>query len=183
MRAYATHVAVTPAAISSALRRSIYADCPISSQQRLQRRAVWRNIVTEEKSKVAETLAEFRRHVQIQSHRPQSRASIRGAAVRPVDDHEVTNDWVPEAPFRDRAIVSAASELAARRLSRVSRIHTDGDSLRKPGRIYRKISLRRSLTCASRHALLSRRNVRSLASYGPDALSLGPTQPAWLKRS
>lgn len=39
---------------------SIYADCAIPVQQKLPNGETWRNIVTEEKSKVAATLAEYR---------------------------------------------------------------------------------------------------------------------------
>src|SRR5207302_8624127 len=39
---------------------SIYADCPISKEQKLANGQIWKNVVTEEKSRVAETLAEFR---------------------------------------------------------------------------------------------------------------------------
>ena len=38
----------------------IYADCPLASHQKLPNGEVWRNLVTEEKSKIAETLADFR---------------------------------------------------------------------------------------------------------------------------
>src|SRR5207244_12772869 len=38
----------------------IYADCPIPSERKLANGQVWKNIVTEEKSRVARTLAEFR---------------------------------------------------------------------------------------------------------------------------
>src|SRR5262249_37548997 len=39
---------------------NIYADGPIAAEQKLPNGGVWKNIVTEEKSKPAETLAEFR---------------------------------------------------------------------------------------------------------------------------
>ena len=39
---------------------NIYADCPIPAEQKMPNGETWRNIVTEEKSKVAETLAEYR---------------------------------------------------------------------------------------------------------------------------
>src|SRR5207245_1757366 len=39
---------------------TIYADCPIAAQEKLPAGQIWNNIVTEEKSKVAETLDEFR---------------------------------------------------------------------------------------------------------------------------
>jgi alkaline phosphatase D len=38
----------------------IYADCPIRAEQKLPDGEVWKNVVTEDKSKVAQTLAEFR---------------------------------------------------------------------------------------------------------------------------
>ena len=39
---------------------SIYADCPIPAELALPNGAMWRNVVTEDKCKVAETLAEYR---------------------------------------------------------------------------------------------------------------------------
>ena len=39
---------------------SIYADGPIAAEQKLANGEVWRNVVTEDKAKAAETLAEFR---------------------------------------------------------------------------------------------------------------------------
>jgi alkaline phosphatase D len=39
---------------------SIYADCPIPSELKLPNGEIWRNVVTEEKSAVAHSLAEFR---------------------------------------------------------------------------------------------------------------------------
>ena len=38
----------------------IYADGPIEAEAKLADGTIWKNVVTEEKSKVAETLAEFR---------------------------------------------------------------------------------------------------------------------------
>jgi len=39
---------------------NIYAECPLGPEQRLPDGAIWRNVVTEEKSRVAETLADYR---------------------------------------------------------------------------------------------------------------------------
>jgi alkaline phosphatase D len=39
---------------------NIYADCPIAAERKLPDGAIWRSIVTEEKSKPAETLADYR---------------------------------------------------------------------------------------------------------------------------
>ncbi|MCX7279034.1 MAG: alkaline phosphatase D family protein [Burkholderiales bacterium] len=73
---------------------TIYADGPISAQVKLPDGSIWNNIVTEEVSKVAETLNEYRgRH----------RYNLMDANIRRMaadvpqiwqwDDHEVTNNW------------------------------------------------------------------------------------------
>jgi alkaline phosphatase D len=60
----------------------IYADCPIQSERKLPDGGVWKNIVTEEKSKIAQTLAEFRGNYKIQPARQESaRVQCRGAAA------------------------------------------------------------------------------------------------------
>jgi alkaline phosphatase D len=75
---------------------SVYADGPLQEAVTLPDGRVWRNIVTPEKSKVAETLREFR---------GQYRYNLLDANVRRFasqvpqlvqwDDHEVTNNWYP----------------------------------------------------------------------------------------
>ena len=73
---------------------TIYADGPMASQVKLADGTVWNNLVTEEVSKVAETLNEFRGRY---------RYNLMDANVRRMaadvpqiwqwDDHEVTNNW------------------------------------------------------------------------------------------
>lgn len=73
---------------------TIYADGPISAQVKLADGTVWNNVVTEEVSKVAETLNEFRGRY---------RYNLMDANVRRMaadvpqiwqwDDHEVCNNW------------------------------------------------------------------------------------------
>lgn len=73
---------------------TIYADSPIQAQVKLPDGSFWNNIVTEEVSKVAETLNEFRGRY---------RYNLMDANVRRMasdvpqiwqwDDHEVTNNW------------------------------------------------------------------------------------------
>lgn len=72
----------------------IYADAPIAAEKPLPGGGVWRNLVTEAKSKVAETLAEFRGNYAYNLLDENLRAM--NAAV-PVlaqwDDHEVVDNW------------------------------------------------------------------------------------------
>ena len=65
MRTYATMVKNRPEFFIHS-GDHIYADCPLASRQKLPNGEIWNNLVTEEKSKIAETLAEFRQ-LQIQS--------------------------------------------------------------------------------------------------------------------
>jgi len=163
----------------------VYADGPIWSQQRLPNGQVWRNIVTEEKSKVAETLAEFRGNYKYNLLDHNLRAFNAEVPLFALwDDHEVTNDWVPEAPVRDRAYRERSILTLAARGGRAFREFMPmRESLAEAGRIYRKISYG-PLVDVFMLDMRSYRggNVRSLASYGPDAYLLGPTQLAWLKR-
>ena len=73
---------------------TIYADGPMNAQVKLADGSMWNNVVTEEVSKVAETLNEFRGRY---------RYNLMDANVRRMaadvpqiwqwDDHEVTNNW------------------------------------------------------------------------------------------
>ena len=94
---------------------SIYADCPIERELKLPNGELWRNLVTEEKAHVAQTLAEFRGNYKYNlldaNH---ARASTpRCRCFAQWDDHEVTNDWWPgrTAPITAH---TNASLLAAR---------------------------------------------------------------------
>ena len=74
---------------------SIYADGPIQAEVKLADGQVWRNsVLTEEKSKVAETLKEFRgahRYNQLDAHFRRFNSEV--MQVWQWDDHEVTNNF------------------------------------------------------------------------------------------
>src|SRR5262249_42524469 len=75
---------------------SIYADCPIQREVRIGNGDVWKNTVTEEKSKVAETLNEFRGNYKYNLMDRNVRACNAEVPVVALwDDHEVVNDWFP----------------------------------------------------------------------------------------
>jgi alkaline phosphatase D len=75
---------------------SVYADGPLEERVELDDGTVWRNVVTPEKSKVAETLDEYRGQYRYNLIDDNVR---RFAAQVPQfvqwDDHEVTNNWYP----------------------------------------------------------------------------------------
>ncbi|TYP88967.1 alkaline phosphatase D family protein [Blastococcus xanthinilyticus] len=95
---------------------SVYADGPLQEQVVLPDGSVWRNVVTPEKSKVAETLDEYRGQYRYNLLDDNVR---RFAAEVPQlvqwDDHEVTNNWYPgEVLTDDRYTVKNVDTLAAR---------------------------------------------------------------------
>jgi alkaline phosphatase D len=75
---------------------TVYADGPLTETVTLPDGRVWRNIVTPEKAKVAETLDEYRGQFAYNLLDENVRAfSARVPSVVQWDDHEVTNNWYP----------------------------------------------------------------------------------------
>jgi alkaline phosphatase D len=73
---------------------TIYADGPIHAEQKAEGGRIWKNIVTEEVSKVAETLKEYRgRHAYNLMDDNVRRFSAEVPQIWQWDDHEVTNNW------------------------------------------------------------------------------------------
>lgn len=73
---------------------TIYADQPLLPEVTLDDGGVWKNLVTPAKSKVAETLDEFRGNYQynlIDEHMRRFNAAVPQAAIW--DDHEVRDNW------------------------------------------------------------------------------------------
>lgn len=73
---------------------NIYADGPISAEVKLPDGSLWHNVVTEEVSKVAETLNEFRgryRYNMMDANVRRMAAEI--PQIWQWDDHEVSNNW------------------------------------------------------------------------------------------
>ena len=170
---------------------NIYADSPIVAEIKLANGEVWKNIVTEEKSKPAESLAEFRGNYKYNLLDKNVRAF--NAAV-PIltqwDDHEVTNNWWPGEPLtraenqRKKYSEKFALELAARAGRAFHEYMPIRATPDEPGRVYRKIGYGPLLDVF----MLDMRSYRGpngenrQTSYGPDSYFLGPQQIAWLKR-
>src|SRR5262245_42605745 len=166
---------------------TIYADGPIAAQVQLPGDAVWKNLVTEEVSKVAETLKEFRgRYAYNLMDENVRRMSAEVPQIWQWDDHEVTNNW------------SASKDLSADKryaekdvpllIARATRAFLDYAPLRYHGadeseRVYRKISYGPLLDVF----VLDMRSYRGPNSYNRqdkldgDSAFLGPQQVAWLK--
>ena len=107
---------------------TIYADGPLVPEVKLDDGRVWRNLVTPEKSKVAETLDEFRgnhRYNLLDEHVRRFNASISQFVIW--DDHEVLNNWYPTEILTGESSLHRAQRRAARGAgqARVHGIHAD----------------------------------------------------------
>ena len=122
---------------------TIYADGPIPSELVVENGRVWRNLVTEAKSKVAQTLDDFRGaylYNLLDDNVRRFNADV--PQVWQWDDHEVLNNWSPSTDLsRDPRFTEKSVELLAARASRAfleyapMRWHTPDEA----ERVYRKI--------------------------------------------
>jgi alkaline phosphatase D len=157
---------------------SIYADCPIAIEQALPNGERWRNLVTEEKSKVAETLSEFRGNYKYNLLDRNVRAFNAEVPVfAQWDDHEVTDDWCPggiinSPAYRERSMAVLA-ERGRRAFHEFMPIRS---TAAYAGRIYRRIPYGPLLDIF----ILDMRSYRT--ANGERAEILGASQLAWLKR-
>jgi alkaline phosphatase D len=164
----------------------IYADGPLLSEVKLADGTLWKNVVTEAKSKVAETLADFRGNYQynlLDAHYRRMMAEIPMFAQW--DDHETTNNWYPNEILEDARYKEKSVALLVARANQAFREYMPlaefGD---EPGRIYRKIAYSPLLDIF----LLDMRSYRANNSPnrqetpGPETAFLGRAQLDWLKR-
>jgi len=161
----------------------IYADNPIPPELRLPDGSVWRNRVTEGKSKVAETLAEFRANYRYNFLDAHLRAFQSAVPVfAQWDDHEVRNNWYPGQKLLedDRYQVKDVDLLAARARQAFFENNPVPDS--RDSRIYRQVS--RGPLCDL--FFLDLRSYRAANSAnlqsvpGPETAFLGERQLGWL---
>ena len=119
---------------------TVYADAPLPAEITLDDGRVWRNLVTPEKSKVAETLAEFRgnhRYNLLDEHVRRFNASLSQFVIW--DDHEVLNNWYPTKVLGPDAVYTEHN--VARLAARARRAFQEYTPMRfepaDPERIYR----------------------------------------------
>ncbi|MGH3656168.1 MAG: alkaline phosphatase D family protein [Micromonosporaceae bacterium] len=121
---------------------TVYSDNPLTGTVTLPDGRVWRNRVTEEKSKVAESLAEFRGQFAYNMLDDNVRGFLADVPmINQWDDHEVMNNWSPGAEVTDPRYTERRMDVLAARAKRafhewlpLQPAPTDPN-----GRIYRKI--------------------------------------------
>lgn len=123
---------------------NIYADGPIAATQALPDGSTYRNITTAEKSKVAETLAEFRGNFRYNLlDENLGRFNARVPSVIQWDDHEVRNNWYPGEVIAasDPRYTEKSVDVLATRARRAFAEYFPVSSLRPDGagRVYRVV--------------------------------------------
>ena len=121
---------------------TIYADQPLVAEVKLDDGSTWKNIVTEAKSKAAETLDEFRGNYQYNlrdEHMRRFNAEVPQVVLW--DDHEVRDNWYWERDLTkdERYQVKSAALLAARARRAFMEYHPIGITGDDPDRIHRAL--------------------------------------------
>ncbi|WP_104138893.1 alkaline phosphatase [Arthrobacter sp. ZGTC131] len=146
MRGYAAMLATKPDFFIHS-GDTIYADGPIAAQVTEPDGQIWRNLVTEEVSKVAETLDEYRgRHRYNLMDRNVRAMYAQVPVIAQWDDHETTNNWYPgeiltDSRYTERRVdvLAARGRQAWQEYQPIAQL-SDGSTGFEPARIYRKIS-------------------------------------------
>jgi alkaline phosphatase D len=164
----------------------IYADGPIQSEVKLEDGSIWKNLVTEEKSKVAETLAEFRgNYIYNLLDENIRRFNAQVPQLVQWDDHETTNNWYPGEMLisDDRYKVKSSSLLAARGKQAFLEYTPVRFDANDPERIYRSFNYSPSLEIF----MLDMRSYRGpnttnrQTAASEETAFLGNAQLRWLK--
>ncbi|HLO87520.1 MAG TPA: alkaline phosphatase D family protein [Nostocaceae cyanobacterium] len=163
---------------------NIYADNPIASEVKLDDGSIWKNITTEEKSKVAETLKEFRgNYIYNLLDENVRRFNAQIPQLVQWDDHEVRNNWYPGQILDDQRYTVKDVNLLAQRAKQAFLEYTPVRFDQKNPLIYRSFNYGSSLEIF----MLDERSYRGINSPNNQTVAsketdfLGNTQLRWLK--
>jgi alkaline phosphatase D len=164
---------------------NIYADNPILSEVQLDDGSIWKNITTPEKSKVAETLKEFRGNYTYNLLDDNIRRfNAQVPQLVQWDDHEVRNNWYPQQILDDsRYKVKDVSLLAARAKQAFLEYTPIRFDPKDPQRIYRSFDYGKALEIF----MIDKRSYRGANSPNNQMVAsaetafLGSPQVRWLK--
>ena len=164
---------------------TVYADGPLKAEVDLPDGTKWKNLMIDEKAKVAETLAEYR--AQYKYNLLDKNVLALNAQVPMLaqwDDHEVTNNWSDSKQFDERYTEKNVRLLAARAARAFHEFVPIAPLASEQGRVYRKVSYGPLLDVffldMRRYRGPNGDNVETAA--GANTVFLGRDQIEWLKR-
>jgi alkaline phosphatase D len=164
---------------------TVYADGPLKAEVDLPDGTKWKNLIIDEKAKVAETLAEFRgqyKYNLMDKHVLAFNAQV--PMLAQWDDHEVTNNWSDSKILGDAYTEKNVRLLAARAARAFHEFVPIAPVASEQGRVYRKVSYGPLLDVffidMRRYRGPNGDNVETAA--GANTGFLGRNQLEWLKR-
>ena len=162
---------------------TVYADGPITGDVLLPDGRTYRNVVTEEKSRVAQTLDEFRGNFRYNLDDDALREFVASTAqVNQWDDHEVHNNWFPHQIIDDDRYTEKRIDVLRARGERAWREYVP-ISDRHDGRVFRRIPygpLLDVLVLDMRSARDANTRGSAPGAVGPEGGILGTEQARWL---
>ncbi|MFJ3437394.1 alkaline phosphatase D family protein [Streptomyces cyaneofuscatus] len=170
---------------------TVYADGPLQPSVTLPDGRTWRNVMTEEKAKVAETLDEYRGNFRYNLlDRNVRRFNAQVPSVVQWDDHEVRNNWYPGQILDDARYTEQNVDILAARSARafheyfpVSTPHGSYGTSSRRSRMYRTVH-HGPLLDVFVLDMRSYRNRNSPNRQADDTTGiLGAEQLRWLERS
>lgn len=166
---------------------NIYADGPLEARVELADGSIWRNIVTEAKSKVAETLDEFRGNYTYNLMDKNVRHfNSQVPIISQWDDHETTNNWYPNEFLAndDRYKVKSMPLLSARSKKAFMEYMPMRLSADEKERIYRKIPYGPSLDVfvVDMRSYRGDNSDNRQVKPSEDTAYMGREQITWLKK-
>jgi alkaline phosphatase D len=164
---------------------AVYADGALKAEVDLPDGTKWKNMMTDEKAKVAETLAEFRgqyKYNLTDKHVLAFNAQV--PMLAQWDDHEVTNNWSDSKQFDERYTEKNVRLLAARAARAFHEFVPIAPVAAEQNRVYRKVSYGPLLDVffidMRRYRGPNGDNVETAS--GANTVFLGRDQIEWLKR-
>ena len=164
---------------------TVYADGPLKAEVDLPDGTKWKNLLTDEKAKVAETLAEYRGQYK---YNLMDKNVVAFNAQVPMlaqwDDHEVSNNWSDSKQFDDRYTENNVRLLAARAARAFHEFMPIAPIAAEQNRVYRKVSYGPLLDVffidMRRYRGPNGDNLET--APGANTVFLGRDQIEWLKR-
>jgi alkaline phosphatase D len=167
---------------------TIYADQPVQPEVKLEDGSIWKNVVTEAKSKVAESLADYRgcyRYNYLDEHMRRFNAEVPQIVMW--DDHEVRDNWYWErrqdedARYKEKAVAVLATR-ARQAFFDYNPLPLVGDD---PERVYRSVRLGPlvEIFALDMRTYKGANSENRQTSMDASSAIFGPMQLNWLKAS
>jgi alkaline phosphatase D len=164
---------------------TIYADNPIVEEVKLEDGTLWKNVTTEQKSHVAQSLADFRGCYQynlLDENMRRFNASMSQLVLW--DDHETHNNWFPQGRYDDSRYADQSSALLSARARRAFLEYQPIRQFRRDReRIYRSQQFGPLIEVFAwdMRSYRGPNTANRQATLDAGSAILGATQVAWLK--